>query len=78
MRLKRWRHEGGLDARELAERIGVRPSWVSKIKRGLGRPKPSLAKRIARALGKPYLEVWRVVNEDYENCEKAWEEGKGD
>jgi len=76
MRLKRWRQETGLDARELAEQIGVTPSWVSKIERGLGRPKPSLAKRIAKALGKPYLEVWRAVNEDFEDCEEAGEKGR--
>jgi transcriptional regulator with XRE-family HTH domain len=76
MRLKRWRQEMGLDARELAEQIGVTPSWVSKIERGRGRPKPSLAKRIAKALGKPYLEVWRAVNEDFEACERAGEKGR--
>jgi transcriptional regulator with XRE-family HTH domain len=69
MRLRRWRQERGLDARELAQQIGISPSWVSKIERGLGRPKPSLTKRIATALGRPYLEVWRAVNEDYERGE---------
>jgi transcriptional regulator with XRE-family HTH domain len=66
MRLRRWRQERGLDGRELAKVLGISPSWVSKIERGLGRPKPSLVRRISKALGKPYLEVWRAVNEDYE------------
>jgi transcriptional regulator with XRE-family HTH domain len=65
MRLRRWRQEKGLDGRELAKELGISPSWVSKIERGLGRPKPSLARRIAKVLGKPYLDVWRAVNEDY-------------
>lgn len=68
MRLRKWRQERGLDARELAREVGISPSWVSKIERGLGRPKPSLTKRIALVLGKPYLEVWRAVNEDYDCC----------
>lgn len=65
MRLRRWRQEHGLDAQELAYELGISPSWISKIERGRGRPKPSLARRIATALGKPYIEVWRAVNEDY-------------
>ena len=65
MRLKRWRQEAGLDGRELARELGVSASWISKLERGKGKPKPSLARRIARALGKSYLEVWRAVNEDY-------------
>ena len=78
MRLRRWRQEKGLDARELAREVGISPSWVSKIERGLGRPKPSLTKRIAVVLGRPYLEVWRAVNDDYNCCGNEGEQVNGD
>ena len=65
MRLRRWRQEKGLDGCELARELGISPSWVSKLERGIGRAKPSLARRIAIALGRSYLEVWMAINEDY-------------
>jgi len=77
MRLKQWRQERGLDGRELAEQLGISASWISKIERGVGRPKPSLARRLARALGRPYLEVWRAVNEDYD-CDGTAAKGGDD
>jgi transcriptional regulator with XRE-family HTH domain len=78
MRLKRWRQEAGLDGRELALALGVSPSWVSKLERGRGKPKPSLARRIARVLGVPYAELWRAVNEDYLGSDSGHGEESGD
>lgn len=69
LRLRRWRQEKGLDGCELARELGVSASWVSKLERGMGRPKPSLARRMAGILGKSYLEVWAAVNEDYRGNE---------
>jgi transcriptional regulator with XRE-family HTH domain len=49
--LRTWRERHGLRLQEVAELLGVSPSYVSRIERGQRRLRPLAQVRVARTLG---------------------------
>lgn len=51
----------GMSQKELAAKVRISQSAMSKIESGARRPSPAVAERIARALGMDVATMWAVL-----------------
>jgi antitoxin HigA-1 len=55
----------GLSARQLAEKLGVAPSTLSRVLKGTNRVSPEMALRLAKSLGRS-PESWLAMQDKYD------------
>lgn len=55
----------GISGRDLAERLGVAPSTLNRVLRGISRVTPEMALRLSRALGRS-AESWLAMQDAHD------------
>ena len=71
-RIGEYRKERGLTLRQLAERAGCTPSYISQLEKGLTVPSLSMVGKLASALHIPVIDLFSDLSNGEDGTGKLW------
>lgn len=63
-RISKYRHKRGYTLRQLAEKVGCTPSYISQVENGLTSPSLSMVGKLASALNIPVIDLFSEESEE--------------